>query len=48
MALKISCAPDMKKDSRERLWNRLQKAAMLNPPEPVAMTPENLERILNG
>lgn len=48
MALKISCAPNMKKDARERLFNRLGKAANPNPPEAIAMTPENLARILNG
>ncbi len=45
MDLQISCAPDMKKESRENIQNRLMRAA--NPVEPVAMTPENLARILN-
>jgi hypothetical protein len=48
MMLKISCAPSMKKEARERLTNRLSKAANPNPQEAMPMTAENLARILHG
>ncbi len=48
MMLKISCAPNMKKEARERLFNKLSKLSNPNPPESIPMTAENLARILNG
>jgi hypothetical protein len=45
MGLKISCAPDMKQAARDKLFNKISRAAYQK--EPVAMTPENLAAILN-
>ncbi len=46
MALKIACAPDMKQQARDKLFNSLARAATIR--EPVAMTHEMLAGILNG
>ncbi len=46
MNLRISCAPDMKKEDRTKLFNALHKEAY--PQEPTAMTHEHLARLLNG
>ncbi len=46
MELEIACAPEMKKAGREKLYNNLHKQAF--PQEPVAMTPEMLNRLING
>lgn len=46
MNLKISCAPEMEEQAREKLFNYLHARAF--PVEAVEMTAENLARLLNG
>lgn len=48
LQLKISCAPDMKREARDRMWNRLSRESEMARPEAIPMTPENLERLMNG
>jgi len=46
MLLKISCAPDMNRNARQKFVNELQKSG--NPHPPKAITHEEMARILNG